>query len=103
MKKGASGILSLGLSVVFVMGTIAPAFAQIAPPVTPRVTSPADTPPVISAIVVVSVSSAAENISWVTDKLATSAFRYGTTTNYGSSASLATSAALGGTAVLTGL
>ena len=88
------------LSVVLVSGSIAPAFAQIVPPVTP----PADTtPPVISAIAATSVSSIAENVSWVTNELAVSTFEYGTTTSYGSSASISGGAAIGGTAALTGL
>src|SRR5580704_8266261 len=90
MKKGASGILSLVLSVIFVVGTIAPAFAHT-------------TPPVISAIVAASVSSVAENVTWVTNELSVSTFEYGTTTGYGSTASISASAAIGGTAALTGL
>lgn len=96
MKKGASGVLSLVLSVIFITGTIAPAFAQIAPPVTPPVTPPADTtPPVISAIAATSVSSIAENVTWVTNELAVSTFEYGTTTGYGSSAAISGGVAIG--------
>ena len=76
------------------------AFAQLTPPITP----PANTaPPVISAIVATSVSSIAENVTWITDKLSVSTFQYGTTMSYGSSASISASAAIGGTAALTGL
>jgi peptidoglycan hydrolase-like protein with peptidoglycan-binding domain/phosphodiesterase/alkaline phosphatase D-like protein len=100
MKKSASGFLLLVLSAVLVAGTIAPAFAQIVPPVTP----PADTtPPVISAVAATSVSSIAENVTWVTNELAVSTFEYGTTTSYGSSASISGGAAIGGTVALTGL
>lgn len=97
MKKGASGVLPLVLSVVFIAGTIAPAFAQIVVPPTDT------TPPVISAIVATSVSSIAENVSWVTNELAVSTVEYGTTMSYGSSASISGGAAIGGTAALTGL
>jgi peptidoglycan hydrolase-like protein with peptidoglycan-binding domain/phosphodiesterase/alkaline phosphatase D-like protein len=96
MKKIAGAVAVVSL-IVFQM---APAFAQIVPPVTP----PADTtPPVISAIAATSVSSIAENVTWVTDELAVSTFEYGTTMSYGSSASISGSAAIGGTAALTGL
>jgi len=100
MKKIA-GVVAV---VSFVLLQMAPAFAQLEPPVTPPVTPPADTtPPVISAVVAVSVSSVAESITWVTDELAVSTFQYGTTTGYGSTASISASAAIGGTAALTGL
>src|SRR5258708_7361762 len=92
MKKIAVGVVLL-----FVLQII-PAYAQILPP------APTDTtPPVISAIVSTSVSSVAENVTWVTNELSVSTFQYGTTTSYGSSAAISTSAAIGGTAALTGL
>ena len=92
MKKIAGAVAAA----LMIFQTI-PVFAQILVPPTDT------TPPVISAVAVVSVSSVAENVTWLTDELAVSTFRYGTTMSYGTSATLSASAAIGGTAALTGL
>ena len=97
IRWSSVAIVLIGIATVNVFS----AGAQIIPPVTPP---PVDTtPPVISGIVTTSVSSIAENITWITDELVVSTFQYGTTTSYGSSVTLSTSAAIGGTTALTGL
>jgi len=52
------------------------------------------TPPVISDIISASVLPTEATVAWVTDELAISHFRYGTTTNYGSVVTLGVSGVL---------
>ncbi len=72
---------------------------QTVTPVIPHETNP----PIISGVTEASVLPTEATILWTTDELATSQFRYGTTTNYGLTAALSVSAALTHTVTLLNL
>ena len=83
---------------------VAPAFAQLAPPVTPLVTPPADTTaPVISGVAVLSPLATSATIVWTTNEAADSSLTYGMTLSYGSQGLLDASLLLAHSAPLVGL